>query len=115
MKVLLASVSFTTPYTAQQKFLSLGYIHAQAVTDDIVGPRSDITHNYYDPSIYSAKEIAEQIAADKPDLVGFTCYVWNGPDCLRIAKHVKQILPDVEIIVGGPEVSYHYKRILDQK
>ncbi len=114
MKVVLASVTFTTPYTAQRKFLSLAYLHAHAVTDDVIGPRTEIVHNYYDPSLFDADEIAEQIAQEKPDLVAFTCYVWNAPDCLRISRHLKKILPDLEVILGGPEVSYHYNKILNQ-
>ncbi len=114
MKVVLATVTFTTPYSVQRRFLSLGYIHAHAVVDDYIGPRAEIVHRYYDPSLYDPDEIAEQIAQDKPDIVGFTCYVWNTPDNLAISCHLKKMLPDVEIILGGPEVSYHYNRVLTQ-
>jgi radical SAM superfamily enzyme YgiQ (UPF0313 family) len=114
MKVVLSSVSFATPYTPQLRFLSLGYLHAIAQEDEVIGPQSEIVHNYYDPSLRNPEQIAAAIASEKPDVVAFTCYVWNAPDNFRICGALKQLLPDVVIILGGPEVSYHYNKLLDQ-
>ena len=114
MKVVLSSVSFATPYTPQLRFLSLGYLHAIAHEDEVIGPKTEIVHNYYDPSLRNADQIAESIARDEPDVVAFTCYVWNAPDNFLICEALKKRLPDVVIILGGPEVSYHYNKLLDQ-
>lgn len=114
MKIVFASVQFATPYTPQRKFLALGYVHANAAQDDVVGPRTEIVHRYYDPSIRSAEEIAQAIEEEKPDMVGFSCYVWNTPDILRVCALLKRMRPAVEVILGGPEVSYHHLRILDE-
>ena len=38
MKVVLATITFATPYTPQLHFLSLGYLHAAAAADPVVGP-----------------------------------------------------------------------------
>jgi len=113
MKILLASVSFTTPYTPQRRFLSLGYLHAHAAADDVIGPRTDIEHEYFDPSIRNPEEIAQAIVAKRPDVLGFTCYVWNTQDVLQICEHVKRQRPACKIILGGPEVSYKYVKVLD--
>ena len=113
MKVVLSSVSFATPYTPQLRFLSLGYLHAIAQEDEVIGPRTEIVHNYYDPSLRDAAQIAACIAEEKPDVVGFTCYVWNAPDNFLICAELRKLVPDVKIILGGPEVSYHYNKILD--
>lgn len=113
MKIHLASVSFTTPYTPQRRFLSLGYLHAYAVTDDVIGPATEIVHEYYDPSIRSAEEIADAICAQQPDLVGFTCYVWNTQDVLAVCEHIRRLRPSIKLILGGPEVSYKYVKVLD--
>lgn len=114
MKIVFASVQFATPYTPQRKFLSLGYVHASALLDDVIGPRTEMVHEYYDPSIRNADEIAQAIAEQRPDMVAFSCYVWNTPDILRIAKALKTMRPAVEVVLGGPEVSYHHLRILEQ-
>src|SRR5690606_32302273 len=75
MKVVLASVSFATPYTPQLRFLSLGYLHANAMADEVIAAETEIVHEYFDPSLRDAKAIAAAIAAHRPDVVGFTCYV----------------------------------------
>ena len=113
MKIVFASVQFTTPYTPQRKFLALGYVHANAFVDDVIGPRAEMVHEYHDPSVRTAEEIATALAEQRPDLVGFSCYVWNTPDILRIAAELKRMCPRCEVILGGPEVSYHHLRILD--
>jgi radical SAM superfamily enzyme YgiQ (UPF0313 family) len=41
----------------------------------------------------------------KPWLVGFTCYVWNIERTLWIARELKQLQPDVRIVLGGPEIT----------
>ncbi len=114
MKVVLASVSFTSPYTAQRRMLSLGYIHAQAISDDLIKESSEIVHKFYDCSIHDETYNAKAILEDDPDLIGLSCYVWNTPDVLKVCAEVKRLKPDVKIILGGPEVSYHFARILDQ-
>ncbi|GJM20745.1 MAG: hypothetical protein DHS20C15_06600 [Planctomycetota bacterium] len=113
MKILLASVSFTTPYTFQQRFLALGYLHAIAVTDEVIGPRTDITHAYFDPSLHAPDELAAQMLEHEPDLVGLTCYVWNTHDVLRICECIKAQSPGTRILLGGPEVSYKYRSLLE--
>lgn len=42
----------------------------------------------------------------KPDLIAFSCYIWNIQETLAVVRNLKKILPDVPIILGGPEVSY---------
>lgn len=114
MKVLLASISFATPYQPQRQFLALGYLHAYALDDPEVAQRVAIVHRCYDPSLLGPEEIAERIAAEGPDLVAATCYVWNTPDVLRAMQALKRRRSQVRVLLGGPEVSYHYARILRQ-
>ena len=49
--------------------------------------------------------LAAAIAARRPELVGFTCYLWNIERSLWIAERVKQLAPEVKIILGGPEIT----------
>ena len=39
----------------------------------------------------------------KPGIVGLSCHFWNLEDALRIARVAKEILPDVLVVLGGPE------------
>lgn len=49
--------------------------------------------------------LVEEICAREPDLLGFTCYLWNIDRTLWVAGRVKERLPRCEVIIGGPEVT----------
>ncbi|MFH1113041.1 MAG: radical SAM protein [Pseudomonadota bacterium] len=49
--------------------------------------------------------IEEWIASRQPGAVAFSLYVWNVQRSLFLAAAVKRRLPDVRILVGGPEVT----------
>ncbi len=59
---------------------------------------------------YTINQNAEDILADlyrrRPDAVGFSCYIWNITMVQRLAADLHQILPQTQIWLGGPEVSY---------
>lgn len=63
---------------------------------------------------YTIKDPAFNIVSDlfqkKPDIVGFSCYIWNIEETIHVIKMLKTVCPDVKILLGGPEVSYdvHY-------
>jgi len=57
--------------------------------------------------------ILAEIFKRKPDIIGFSCYIWNIRQILGIISSVKKILPDAKIILGGPEISYEYEAILE--
>jgi uncharacterized Fe-S cluster-containing radical SAM superfamily protein len=40
-----------------------------------------------------------------PDVLGFSCYVWNVEEVLRICADVRAELPHTRIVLGGPEAS----------
>lgn len=56
--------------------------------------------------------ILEKILASEPALVSFTCYIWNINMTLDLCSSLKKILPNVIIVLGGPEVSYCAKQVL---
>ncbi|HXT00021.1 MAG TPA: cobalamin-dependent protein [Elusimicrobiota bacterium] len=53
----------------------------------------------------SAEFVARQIAARRPKLVGFSCYVWNHRANRETVRRLKRLLPNTPIVLGGPEVS----------
>ena len=57
-------------------------------------------------------EFAERIIEQKPFAVGLSCYIWNITKTLELCRIIKSRL-DVPIILGGPEVSYRAKNILE--
>lgn len=59
-------------------------------------------------------EILSQIYAEKPQIVGFACYIWNIEMTMKLVNLLKKVLPDVKIICGGPEVSYQPETFFQQ-
>ncbi|MDR1204287.1 MAG: B12-binding domain-containing radical SAM protein [Peptococcaceae bacterium] len=41
-----------------------------------------------------------------PDIIGFSCYIWNIELVLRLAEDIKKTSPRIQILLGGPEVSF---------
>ena len=50
--------------------------------------------------------IVEQLLARQPKIIGFSIYIWNVKEVHQTIALIKQIAPDIRIIVGGPEVSH---------
>jgi radical SAM superfamily enzyme YgiQ (UPF0313 family) len=59
--------------------------------------------------------IATEILRNKPNIVGFSCYIWNIEHSLKVAQIIKKVSPTTLIFLGGPEVSYDSKIILSQE
>lgn len=59
--------------------------------------------------------ILQDIYRRKPDFIGFSCYIWNISYIMEIVRDVKKVLPEVEIWLGGPEVSYDAKKVLTRE
>ena len=57
-------------------------------------------------------DILRHLYSLRPDVVGFSCYIWNIEMTCHIISLLKQVLPDVRIVVGGPEVSYTAQDVL---
>lgn len=58
--------------------------------------------------------ILEELYKRKPDVLCFSCYIWNIDYVQEIAREVKKICPQVPIWVGGPEVSYEVEAFLQE-
>lgn len=50
--------------------------------------------------------ILQEIYKQKPDVLCFSCYIWNFRYVRELIVELKKLLPDVPVWAGGPEVSY---------
>jgi len=95
MKVVLATLNAKYIHTS----LALRYLKAYAQDE------FDI-----DIAEYTIKDPAMAVASDlfskKPDVIGFSCYIWNIEETIVIVDMLRKVLPETKIILGGPEVSY---------
>ena len=58
------------------------------------------------------EDIFERLLAEKADFIGFSCYIWNIGRVLALAEKLKK--QGITIALGGPEVSYRQKDILER-
>ncbi len=50
--------------------------------------------------------ILQNICSQDIDVIGFSVYIWNCEYVSKLCRLLKLIKPDVQILLGGPEVSY---------
>ena len=95
MKIILATLNAKYIHTN----LAIRYLKAAARPE-------------FDPQLaeYTIKDPAFNIVSDlfqkKPDVVGFSCYIWNIEETIKVIQMLKTVLPETKIVLGGPEVSY---------
>jgi len=58
--------------------------------------------------------ILSELYREKAEVVAFSCYIWNIKEILTIAKELSKVSPSTHIWLGGPEVSYDSKTLLEQ-
>jgi len=59
-------------------------------------------------------EILRDIYRREPDVIAFSCYIWNRSMVGAILRELPKILPKVVLWVGGPEVSYNARQFLEE-
>ena len=66
---------------------------------------------------YTINQTVDGILADlyrrRPDILCFSCYLWNISYVEQIAWEISKVLPETEIWLGGPEVSYDAEAFLE--
>lgn len=58
--------------------------------------------------------ILQEIYKKKPDILAFSCYIWNMRLIQDVLGNVHQVLPETKIWLGGPEVSYDCEEFLEK-
>lgn len=60
---------------------------------------------------HRSEYILQEIYKRKPDVLCFSCYIWNYEYVKEVASEFHKLRPEVPIWVGGPEVSYEIERM----
>ncbi len=50
--------------------------------------------------------LLRRLVSEEADLYGFSCYIWNLEQTLRLVADLKQLRPDAVMVLGGPEASF---------
>ena len=103
MKIVLASLNAKYIHTN----LAIRYLKAYAAPEYNV-----------ELAEYTIKDPEMNIVTDlynrKPDVIGFSCYIWNIEETIRVVKMLKKVNPNLFIIFGGPEVTYDVPEWLER-
>ncbi len=101
MKTLLVGINSKYIHTC----LAIWYLKASINENDNIIVREFTINDLQD-------NILSEIYREKPDIIAFSCYIWNIGIVLSISKELKKLLPDCSIVLGGPEVSYDSQQIM---
>ena len=55
-------------------------------------------------------QIAEQLLALQPQVIGLGVYIWNAVPTLQLVRLLKALAPSIKIVLGGPEVSHEVEQ-----
>jgi len=97
------------------KFLLVGINSKFIHTNPAIRSLKAYAGEQYDQNIelaeYTINNQKSEILADiykrEPDAIGFSVYIWNADMVLSLLGELAQILPNVDVFLGGPEVSYN--------
>ncbi|MBQ5323986.1 MAG: B12-binding domain-containing radical SAM protein, partial [Oscillospiraceae bacterium] len=105
MKIVLASINSKYIHSS----LGVWYLHCAAKTAG-----TDHTVQVYESTINShIEDIVADIYGLNPDVVGFSCYIWNIEYVKKITENLKKINPKLKIFFGGPEAGFDAQNLLD--
>jgi radical SAM superfamily enzyme YgiQ (UPF0313 family) len=96
MKILLAAINAK-------------YIHSNPAVH-ILRDYAEEWKEQIEVAEYTINQLSEDILADiynrKPDVVAFSCYIWNWKVVEELLPELPKVLPGIRLWLGGPEVTY---------
>ena len=99
--------------------LNSKYVHASLSPWCLLAGVREFSKNIYDTLVMEStingdtEVFANEIINEKPDVVAFSCYIWNITKTLEICRIIKNKY-DCKIVLGGPEVAYRPKDVLEK-
>ena len=104
MKVLLTAINAKYIHSNLAVYSLQKYVNDRGLSVDI----AEYTINQ------NMDEILSDIFLRKPDILAFSCYLWNIDFVDHLVIEIKKVLPSVIIWLGGPEVSYNAGEVLEK-
>ncbi len=60
------------------------------------------------------EDILEDLYKRQPEVIGFSCYIWNWRLITELLAELPKILPHTDLWLGGPEVSFESEKLLQE-
>ncbi len=94
------------------------YIHSNPAIYSLRAYAGEKLQQYIELAEYTINNYTQDILADiykrKPDVIGLSCYIWNWNIIQELIVELPKVLPNVDIWLGGPEVSFNAPEILEK-
>ena len=104
MKILLAALNAKYIHTN----LAVRYLKQVALQSGFDAQIAEYTVND------SFDHILRRLYLEKPDILAFSCYLWNLPLARRLCAELKKVLPQTRIWAGGPEPACRGRLFLEE-
>ena len=94
------------------------YIHSNPAIYSLKAYAGEAYAPYIELAEYTINNSFGDILADiydrKPEVIGLSCYIWNITLIEELLPELHKLLPDTQIWLGGPEVSFECHKRLEQ-
>ena len=104
MKILLTAINAKYIHSNLAVYSLKAYASAYAKQTEI----AEYTINHQNDDILAG------LYRRRPDVIAFSCYIWNIEVVKSLTRELAKLLPHVPIWVGGPEVSYDAVPFLEE-
>jgi len=94
------------------------YIHTNPALYSLRAYAGKELRPYIHLAEYTINNRMEEILGDlymrHPDVIGLSCYIWNFDLIRELLAEIPKVLPETDIWLGGPEVSFESENLLKQ-
>ena len=94
------------------------YVHSNPAIYSLRAYAGEGIREHVELAEYTINQYMQDILADifrrKPDVIGFSCYIWNWALVKELLAELPKVLPNTDIWMGGPEVSYDADKIMEE-
>ena len=57
------------------------------------------------------KDLLDALKTIQPDIIGFSSYIWNAELNIKLVNYIKELYPNIVIVLGGPTIRSESKDI----
>lgn len=94
------------------------YIHSNPAVYSLKAYAGEAFKEHIEIAEFTINQRAETILAGiyekKPEVIAFSCYIWNWNVIQDLIREIPKIMPDTPIWLGGPEISYSGEQIMKE-
>jgi anaerobic magnesium-protoporphyrin IX monomethyl ester cyclase len=111
MKILLMSMPDVAPIIMHESAFHMPNCGIASVGGNIDGSHDVYIVDLIRKRRQLKKYITKTLHKIRPDVVGLSSMAWQYETCVKLIKLIKQVLPDVKIIIGGYHATLMHEEI----